>query len=199
MTRNIQAVIFDMDGTITCPLLDFPRMKAEIGVDERRGLLESISELSPSQRLRASEILLAHELAAARDSTLNDGVADTLAELSRLGLKTAILTRNCREATRIVCAKHALEFDAVVTRQDCLPKPDPDGVFAAARSVGVEPHACLMVGDYEFDVLAGGNAGAVTVLYAPLGNSFPTQPDFEISSMADLIDVVSTLNADYVR
>ena len=181
-----KAVIFDMDGTITVPVLDFRLMRAEIGIESDEGLLESMSAMDAAARERAERILLSHELTAARDSCLNDGVTEVLEALRRRDLRTAILTRNCRRSADIVIEKHGLRFDALVTREDTPPKPLPDGVHAAAGMMGVAPEECVVVGDYEFDIIAGRDAGAVTVLFAPQGRLFRTVPDFEIRSMREL-------------
>jgi len=193
MDGVIRAVVFDMDGTITVPLLDFPLIKAEIGAPPDKGLLESLSDMEPSGRVLAEEILLRHEVEAARKSRMNDGVAEALGELASMRLMTAILTRNCRRSVDIVLRKHGLSFDAVVTREDSLPKPDPDGMLTAAWRMGVRPDACVLVGDYEFDIRSGRAAGAVTVLYSPDGRSFQTQPDFCIRSMRELPAIVRRL------
>ena len=186
MPAHLKAVVFDMDGTITVPLLDFPRMKAEIGAPSDHGLLESMALMDDSRRAAAEKILLRHELAAALDSTLNPGVKAALADIASMGLAAAILTRNCRRSVDIVLDKHSLAFDAVVTREDSLPKPDPDGVLVAAWRMGVDAASCVMVGDFEFDIRSGRAAGALTVLYAPDGRTFATVPDFEIRSMEEL-------------
>ena len=110
-----------------------------------------------------------------------------------MGVRTALLTRNSRRSVEIVCRLHDLCFDAAVTREDCRPKPDPQGVFLAAERIGVPPSAAMMVGDYEFDILAGKNAGCVTVLYSPDGRTFTTTPDFAIRSMAELPDIIASL------
>ena len=195
MADHVRAVIFDMDGTITVPALDFPRMKAEIGLPPEEGLLESLRRLRPGERAAAEEILLRHETAAARASVLNDGVPATLSALAAMGIRTAILTRNCRSSADIVMEKHGLRFDALVTREDCAPKPRPDGLHIAAARMGVDMSACVMVGDYEFDVEAGRAAGALTVLYAPGGHNFRTVPDFEIRHMRQLVEIIRDLNA----
>ena len=39
-----KAILFDMDGTLTAPMLDFPRIKAEMGIGERP-ILEALAEL----------------------------------------------------------------------------------------------------------------------------------------------------------
>lgn len=42
-------------------------------------------------------------------------------------------------------------------------KPKPKLIFDAARALGVDPSACVVVGDRESDVLAAHNAGAVAI------------------------------------
>lgn len=194
MNRAVRAIVFDMDGTITQLLLDFPRMKAEIGAPADRGLLESISTMTHDARQRAEEILLRHEIEAAEASEVNDGVPGTLRRLREAGLRTAILTRNCPRAVEIVLEKHGLEFDAIVTRQDSLPKPDPDGVLIAAWRMGVEADECMVVGDYEFDIRAGRAAGALTTLYSPDGRTFQTESDFCIRSISELPGILDQLS-----
>ena len=55
-------------------------------------------------------------------------------------------------------------FDAVATSQTCrYTKPFPDPVLWAARQLGVAPEHCLMVGDTTVDVRAGRSAGAQTL------------------------------------
>ncbi len=194
MSKKIKAVIFDMDGTITEPLLDFPRIKSEIGIPPDRGLLESMSGMDEAARGRAEEILLKHELSAAAASTLNTGVREALDEIAARGMKVAVLTRNCRRSVEIVSAKHNLRFDSVVTREDSAPKPDPDGILLASRQMGVNPAECILVGDYEFDIRAGRAAGAITVLFSPDGRTFPCEPDFTITTMARLGEIISVLD-----
>ena len=193
MPRTISGAIFDMDGTLTVPVLDFARMKAEIGVTQDVGLLESMATMSAPARAAAEVILLRHELTAAAESVLNDGVQAALAEIAAMGIKTAILTRNCAESVRIVLARHSLRFDGIVSREDSKPKPDPDGVHVAARRIGVDPSACIVVGDYEFDIQAGKRAGSVTILFSPTGRTFATVPDFQIRSMSELPPLVRSL------
>ena len=194
MAGFVRAVVFDMDGTITAPLLDFGRMKAEIGAPVDRGLLESMALMEGQELARANEVLLRHELEAARESTLNPGVRETLRELASMGLAAAILTRNCRASVDIVLRKHDLIFDAVVTREDSLPKPDPDGVVIAAWRMGVPAERCMMVGDFEFDILAGRAAGAITVLYAPDGRTFKTASDFHVRSIREIPELARSLS-----
>ncbi len=55
-------------------------------------------------------------------------------------------------------------FRAVVTAQTTpRMKPHPDGLLFAARTMGVPPEACLMIGDTAVDIRTGVAAGAQTV------------------------------------
>jgi N-acetyl-D-muramate 6-phosphate phosphatase len=55
-------------------------------------------------------------------------------------------------------------FDIIVTAHTCrFTKPFPDPVLLAAKAMGVEPSACLMIGDTSVDIRAGKAAGAQTV------------------------------------
>src|SRR5438045_2627562 len=89
------AVLFDMDGTLTEPMLDFPRIKAEMGIGDRP-ILEALAEMNPQDRLAAEAVLHRHEEEAARGSLLNPGCRELLEWLDARGGATAVLTRNCR-------------------------------------------------------------------------------------------------------
>ncbi len=71
--HNFDCIIFDMDGTLTEAVLDFAAIRTEIGIAEGLGLLESINGMEPLARAAAHEILLRHELAAARMVGLAEG------------------------------------------------------------------------------------------------------------------------------
>jgi HAD superfamily hydrolase (TIGR01549 family) len=155
------AILFDLDGTLTEPLLDFPRIHREMGIGDR-GILEAMAEMDAPRRARAEAILLRHEKDAAEGSTLNTDCRELLAYIGgRLPL--AIVTRNSAESTRTVLAKHGLSFDVLITREYGIFKPGPEPVMEACRRLGVAAHRTWMVGDGQFDVEAGRAAGARTV------------------------------------
>ncbi len=55
-------------------------------------------------------------------------------------------------------------FSAIATSQTCrYTKPSPDPILWAANQMGVDPDACLMVGDTKVDIVAGRAANAQTV------------------------------------
>src|SRR6476661_375146 len=90
-----RAILFDMDGTLTEPMLDFPRIKAEMGIGTRP-ILEALSEMPPEMRFAAEAVLLRHEDHAAENSTLNPGCREVLQLVKELSIATALITRNSR-------------------------------------------------------------------------------------------------------
>ena len=136
----IKAVIFDLDGTITRPILDFDAIREEIGLARDAGpLLELMEEMTSDRRLRAERVLEAHERRAVEQSSLNDAARETLEALRSAGIKVGVLTRNKRANVLCIAQKHNLTFDGIVDREDGPVKPDAYGVlrlceqFAAGR------------------------------------------------------------------
>jgi HAD superfamily hydrolase (TIGR01549 family) len=162
-TLPLRAVIFDMDGTLTRPFLDFRAIHAAIGIPEP--LLENMMALpSGPERSRAFEILERFEDEAADASELNDGALDVLRFLGSKSIPSGLLTRNSRRSTERTLAKHGLRFEICVTRDDAPAKPRPEPLWKICEALGVAPAHALMVGDFKFDVLAGQNAGTRTAL-----------------------------------
>ncbi len=186
--RPIRAVVFDMDGTLTRPVLDFPRIRTEIGIAEP--LLENMLALPPGPaRERAFEILERFEEAAAEGSELNDDVREVLGFLAGRGVPAALVTRNSRASVRRVLEKHELRFEVVVAREDGPVKPSPEPLWLICERLSVPPPQALMVGDFKFDVLAGRNAGMATALLT--NGRTPSylaevRPDHLLSRLSDL-------------
>jgi len=159
-----RAVIFDLDGTLTEPVLDFDAMRAEIGLPEGVPILEHLEGLTVAQRLRAEAVMVRHERAAIAQATLSDGCADLLGHLRAQEIPISILTRNVREVVETFARMFTFEFHAIYTREDGPAKPSPEGALALCRAMGVPPAHVLAVGDYKYDVMAGRDAGCRTVL-----------------------------------
>lgn len=194
----IQAVIFDLDGTLTRPgALDFGLIKNEIGCPPQLPVLEFIESLdSPGSRRNAMQVLERHELAAARVSLPNSGAEELVAWIKSKKLPVGILTRNSRESALRALANFSglqrADFDLIVSRDDgCAPKPAKDGVVWMAEQWGVPVEQVLMVGDFIFDIQAGRAAGALTALIDPSGSFLPEEPcDFRVAQLEQLRSVV---------
>src|SRR5258706_16171161 len=132
MTKLPKAILFDMDGTITEPMLDFPTIKREMGIGDRP-ILEALAEMSAEEKQRAQTVLQRHEEQAAANSDLNAGCREGLAWLHQHQIRVAVITRNSRASAKTVCQKHGLKFEVLIPREDGRFKPDPSPLLEACR------------------------------------------------------------------
>jgi len=196
---NIKAVLFDFDGTLTLPgALDFPAIKRELDCPLNMPILEFLETVPAGQREPLLVILEAREEEAACQSIPNQGAEECLLKLKQKGLLLGILTRN---SLKSVCGalkqfSHVREtdFDVIITRDDCLPKPDPDGVLKAARIMGIKPDELMVVGDFRFDIMAGHAAGSYTVLLTNGAKSVMApgdpEPDHIMDDLSKFIEIL---------
>ncbi|MBW1721211.1 MAG: HAD family hydrolase [Deltaproteobacteria bacterium] len=197
--RKIKGVLFDFDGTLTCPgALDFPAIKRAIRCPEDKPILEFLDALPPEKRAPLEKILEERETAAARVSLPNAGAESCISALKREGFFLGILTRNSLRSVRVAFQRfHGIgpgDFDVIITRENSLPKPHPDGIYQAARKMGLSPEEILVVGDFRFDVICGHEAGASTVLLAPdnvsVMHAGDPEPDHVIRRLEELLDIL---------
>lgn len=191
-----RAVIFDLDGTLTEPLLDFDAMRTEIGLLPGLPILEQLAAGDAALRARGEAILRRHEREAIGLATLADGCLELLRHLHARAIPAAILTRNMREVVEIFLRRFALGgmFAASFTREDGAPKPSPEGVIQLCGRLGVPPAHALMVGDYKFDVLAGRRAGCRAALVCPAAPDDLADwgsPDLVVRSLRELLPLWS--------
>ncbi len=178
-SRGIVALIFDFDGTLAVPTLDFAHMKREarkviarfcpvpeaaVPTMELLDIVEAAhpdlaEAIRPAVLQRVREV----EVEAAARSSLFPYVRPMLAACRTFGLQTGIITRNCPEAITRVFPDIAEHFPCIVTRDD-VPrvKPDPEHLLAALEQLGVSPEETLMIGDHPMDIVVGQRAGTFT-------------------------------------
>jgi hydrogenase expression/formation protein HypE len=199
--RKIKGVLFDFDGTLTRPgALDFPAIKREIDCPEGTPILEYLETLQSARKSELLKILESREEEAAQASRPNGGAEECLIALKKKGIPFGILTRNSLKSIHTAmehfeCIR-AWDFAAIVTRDDSLPKPHPDGVFQAARQMGIPAPELALVGDFRFDVMAGKAAQAITVLLNPQGRNIMAhgdpEPDYTVQCLNELLDLVDS-------
>jgi len=198
--KRVKGILFDLDGTLTRPgALDFPSIKREMNCPVDQPILEYLETRSREHRIRLLKILERHEKQAADASLPNVGAERCLSTLKQKGFLLGILTRNSLSSVCGVLEKFQavsiMDFSAIVTRHDSLPKPHPDGVYKAAHQMGVSASELIMVGDFRFDILAGNAAGAYTVLLVN-GND-PSllpgdpEPDLTVETLEDMLDLLN--------
>ena len=197
--KRIKGVLFDFDGTLTLPgALDFPAIKREISCPPDIPILEYLETVPAEIKPSLMKILESKEEKAAVESLPNVGAEECLLTLRDKGVLLGIITRNSLPSVRLALARFETvrlhDFSAVITRDDSLPKPHPDGVHKACERMGLAASELMVVGDFRFDVMAGKAAGACTVL---LTNGRPSvmasgdpEPDFTVACLEEILQLV---------
>jgi len=182
------AVLFDLDGTLADTRLDFTAIRAEVGVPEGIGVLEYLDRLEDAARAeRGRQRLHEFEMRGAAAAEWIDGAEGLLQRLARARVPTGILTRNSRAAVARTGEILDLAVDCILTREDCAPKPDPQGLLMLSRRLGVAPEACVYVGDFVYDLQAARNAGMTACLLRRGDNGrFADQADLVIDHLDEL-------------
>jgi len=182
-----ELVIFDLDGTLLDTLEDLAdSMNAVLRshaypthamASYRRFVGDGVENLVrrslPADAVRddlvaryVDQMREEYDLRQQRTTAPYHGVPELLRALSRLGLKTAVLSNKPDAATRrlvaALLAPHV--FDAVVGARTGVPlKPDPAAALDIVEILGSDPNHTLYVGDTNTDMLTGRRAGMVTV------------------------------------
>ena len=187
----VKVVIFDMDGTITRPCINWRKLRSELGIDPDETIMDGIANLQEPKRSWALARLQAVEEEAARNSELNPGVLEVLALLKGLGIKVAVVTNNSRSSAQIMLDKHLLEFDLVLTREEGEPKPSEELLLKTISIMGISPSEAIFVGDGRYDLMAGKRAGIKTlILNGPSASA--VEQSYKITSLVELQEYVKT-------
>lgn len=122
------------------------------------------------------------------------GVIDTVKQLDRNGFKLAVVTSKMRESAELglKITKLSPFFDVVVTVDDVTKaKPAPEPLEKAMARLQATPESTLMVGDSQYDIIAGKKAGTYTagVAWSLKGKDFMKnlEPDLLIDEMPELL------------
>lgn len=218
MLRSIDLVLFDLDGTLADTAPDLAaaanRQRLARGLEPlaladlrpvashgARGMIGRAFGVAPGdpqfEALR-QEFLALYESALCVRTTLFAGIASTLQEIERRGLRWGIVTNKVgRFTTPLVRRLGLADRAACVVAGDTTPhaKPHPAPLLHAASVAGVAAERCAYVGDDLRDVQAGRAAGMATVIaaYGYLGEAPDIgrwNGDYVIDSPAALLDLL---------
>ncbi|MBO5411343.1 MAG: HAD-IA family hydrolase [Clostridia bacterium] len=176
-----EAVLFDLDGTLTDTLEDlknsvnfalsqfgFPErsideVRSFVGNGVRRLVFLSVPEGTDEKT--AEDCLAVFKAYYKEHSLVNtkpyDGIIPMLERLRKNGFRMAVVTNKMDSAAQdIVRIFFDGLIDAAVGQIDGVAqKPEPDGIFLALEKLGVEKEKSLYVGDSEVDCKTAENAG----------------------------------------
>ena len=183
----IQAVLFDLDGTLADTALDLGgalnrllarnglpavpmaqiRPVASHGANYLIKLGTGIEKGHPDHPRWREEYLVEYEHGFCDETVLFEGINPMLWQLARRNIAWGIITNKPHRFTSLLVPE--LGFIAppavVVSGDTCAePKPSALPMHHACRQIGIAPEHCLYVGDAERDMVAGKNAGMATAL-----------------------------------
>jgi len=188
--------VFDMDGTLTIAVHDFPAIKRALDIPLEDDILTHLAALPTDVSAAKHAWLLEHERELALGSRPAVGAVDLVRELAARGIRLGILTRNARELAHVTLEAIGLAdcfaVEDVLGRDEAPPKPDPGGLLKLANAWSVEPSQMVMVGDYQFDLACGRAAGTQTVLVNLPNNPWPELTDWHAQ---DCLALRSMINA----
>ena len=190
-----RAVVFDLDGTLLVPRIDFKNLRRKLGVPEGESLLDFVESKRSPEMDSLRKILVDEEKRAARLSTLMPGARETLAWLSEAGIRLGVLTRNSRDSWEEAWRRCRLdEIQNVVTREDAPIKPDPRALEPFFREWGVRPSEVVHIGDYLYDLQIAHAAGTHSILLNSGGdNPYEVPCDRVARNHAELLEILRSM------
>ena len=208
---NIEAVLFDLDGTLIDTneliMISFEHTfqhygltftKEEIMEFNGPPLIDTFRKVNPHQADAMFETYRTHNL------KLHDNyvkafpfVKETLTKLKEHHIKMAVVSAKMRPGVLKGLRSTGLEafFETIVSIDDVSnPKPHPEPVLKAIKDLDVTPETSIMVGDNYHDIESGKNAGTKTagVAWSAKGKDYLMEfkPTYMIDDMRELLSII---------
>ena len=218
MLKNIDAVLFDLDGTLIDSAPDLgaaaDKMRTDRGLESfplsqyrpmagagARGMIGVAFGLTPDDvnfEALKEEFFINYESRMTVHTCVFDGVAELIAHLGQVGLRWGVVTnKSARFTVPLTQAMPLFNTARTIISGDTTPhaKPHPAPLLEAARQLNVAPGRCVYVGDDERDIVAGRAAGMPTVAaaYGYLGQATGIEgwnADFTIAAPLALLNLL---------
>ncbi len=187
----IEAVIFDLDGTLAHFNLDFKALRSEVRsylismrvpvsvLEVNESIFEMLkkaeifiknssksAEAFEELRSRALVIAEKYEMEAAASTSLLTGAVETLKDLQKMNLKMGLCTTSSERAVNYILQRFKIDgyFKVVVPRDKVkYVKPHSEQFELALKTLGVRPKATLIVGDSIVDMQSASELKAIAV------------------------------------
>lgn len=214
MLKDIDAIIFDVDGTIADSMWMWKQIDVEylgrFGIELPKDLQKNIEGMS----FRETAVYFKehfqipddiekmmsdwNEMAAHKyryEIPLKKGVREFLNICKKKNIAMGIATSNSVELLNYFLKAHELHnyFEVVITGSDGLRgKPAPDMYLEAAKRLAVKPEKCLVFEDIMPGILAGKRAGMRVCAVDDVYSNYITdkkieEADYFIKSFEDIL------------
>lgn len=187
----VDAVLFDLDGTLANFNLDYKSLRSEIrSYLLRRGVPTSVLNVNESifdmlqkteiyiknngkpadsfEEIRAQALAIAekYEMEAASTTSLMPGANETLKELKLMNIKLGLCTTNSEKAVNYILKRFKIEkfFQTVIPRDKVKHvKPNVEQFELALKALGVTSESTMIVGDSMVDMQSAKELKAIAV------------------------------------
>lgn len=197
ITEDIEAVVFDLDGTLVHSTIDYQKMVSgvtkiletkgiEVDTSQRRiweiiqRSEEALKDMgrNPSEMEELLPKITAHlnavELENVDKVTPIEGAKETLQELKNMELKIGIATRSCNAFTKEALRRTEMDrfVDVFLARDDIpFPKPDPRHLIQVIKALRTRLDKAMFIGDTTTDLKTAREAGVAFV-------GIPSRPEW---------------------
>lgn len=219
MPSPLNAVLFDLDGTLLDTAADFAQVLNQLLMQHQREPLPyariretvsdgaralvhlgfGIDESDAGFETLRQELLALYQTQLAVHTRLFEGMDQVLAHLEHTGIPWGIVTN--KPAAYTTPLLNALDLHSRCRIAVCPDhvkqrKPDPEGLLLACRHLGCSPDSAIYLGDHRRDIEAGRNAGMRTVAcrfgYIHRDDDITSwQADFVVDSPTDIIPLIN--------
>lgn len=216
MAQKLDAVLFDMDGTLVRTFIDFPALRHDIqqlarhaysasdailqNTDPLDIIQQTLATLPPDLRDDARRDLYAilerHEEIGCERPEPIAGATELLDQLRSQSVHIGIVTRNTRRIAISLCERMHLQPNVIIAREDTSTyKPHPEPLQVACNRLHVLPERTAMVGDLWADVAAGIAAGCTITIGIQWAHDPPERfakasPDHVVETLQQASDVL---------
>jgi HAD superfamily hydrolase (TIGR01549 family) len=209
--RPLKGVVFDMDGTLTVPCIDFRLMYRKVLGDNHPGvvsnspidILHEISGWSAEEQVQAYGIITEIEKGAHEKLQVMPGAREVCSFLDAHRIPRGLITRNVKDSVDFFHSRFGLPpFRPALSREFTPYKPSPAPLLHICHVWGVSPSEVLMVGDSApDDIVCGNRAGALTCLLdeAERYHELPEeqQPTHRIHSLLELNSLLQSYDLQF--